>query len=147
MIDVLGIDSCDPGTYGGDAAIRKAEGSLINKFNDSVSMTAEPGVDAAPNGRLLRYIQIDGKYDFGESMVEYDHTGVLQKNNGASKEYMDRLYAHDLEYADKPPAGRYCANPYPPTSGGGGGIDIDGNHRNLRDGALTGGNCAHSKWC
>ena len=149
IVDVLGIDACDPGTYGGDEAVQMAEGSLINKFNKSVSMTAETGVDTAPNGRLLRYILIDGKYDFGESQVKYDHTGVLQKNNGASQAYMNRLYAVDLEYANKPPAGRYCANPYPPASGGGGGVYVDGDSddHNMRDGVLTGGYCARKWWC
>jgi endonuclease YncB( thermonuclease family) len=151
VVDVLGIDSCDPGTYGGDEATRMAESTLTNQYNGVISMTQEPGIDKAPNGRLLRYIKIDsGQYDFGVDMVEYDHTGVLANNNGASKAYMDTLYAHDLELADKPPAGRFCGNPYPPSSGGGGGdidVDIDHHDTNLPDGALTGGYCARKWWC
>jgi endonuclease YncB( thermonuclease family) len=150
VIDVLGIDACDPGTYGGDEATRTAESRLTLSGNAPITMTQETGVDQAPNGRLLRYIQTtNGKFDFGESQVEYDHTGVLQKNNGASKAYMDRLYAHDLKYADKPPAGRYCADPYPPApSGGGGGVYVGGDDdHNMPDGALTGGYCARKWWC
>jgi endonuclease YncB( thermonuclease family) len=150
VIDVLGIDSCDPGTYGGDEATQRAQDQLTNPYNQPITMTQEPGVDKGPNGRLLRYIQTtSGKYDFGESQVEYDHTGVLQENNGASRAYMDQLYAHDLEYAEKPPAGRFCTNPYPPSSGGGGGVYVDGDDgdHNMPDGALTGGYCARKWWC
>lgn len=151
VVDVLGIDSCDPGTYGGKDATSQLDNHLTNPGNAPITMTQEPGVDKNPEGRLLRYVQnTSGKFDVGEEMVKYDHTGVLQKNNGASKVYMDRLYAADLEYAAKPPAGRFCEDPYPPSSGGGGGVYVDGDgdrDYNAPDGALTGGYCARKWWC
>jgi endonuclease YncB( thermonuclease family) len=147
VVDVLGIDSCDPGTYGGDEATSSADNNLTNPANQPITMTTELGVEKNAEGRLLRYVQMNnGKYDFGESMVEYDHTGVLQKNNGASQAYMDRLYAHDLEYALKPPAGRFCANPYPPSSGGSGtdvDVDVDVDHHDNGESRF----CRGRWWC
>jgi hypothetical protein len=89
------------------------------------------------------------EYDFGESMVKYDHTGVYQGDNDASASYLERLYAADLEFAMNPPAGRECSDPYaeyrddPGSENVGGDDDDDG----MRDGALTGGYCARKWWC
>jgi endonuclease YncB( thermonuclease family) len=146
-VRVLGIDSCEmkaPETYGGEQAKRTAEGQLMNRFID-VTLTAEPGVDTDRYGRLLRYVQVDGR-DFGTGMVKYDHTGVYQGENDASDEYIAQLYANDTEYSANPPSGRECADPYPPSTGGGGG-DVDVPDLNGRDGALTGGYCGRKWWC
>lgn len=137
-VRVLGIDSCEMGTHGGDEAKLAAEGQLMNPYNGVITMTAEPGVDTDRNGRLLRYVQLDsGKFDFGEHMVKYDHTGVYQGDNDASDAYVQRMYAADLEYAMKPPSGRECSDPYAEyrdDSGGGSG-DGDDDDRGRRGGA------------
>ena len=146
-VRVLGIDSCEMSTYGGKEAKRAAEGQLQNSFNEPITMSAEPGgPDKDRYGRLLRYVSLNGS-DFGEHMVKYDHTGVYQGDNDASPQYLQRLYAADLEYAQNPPAGRSCADPYPDTGSSGGDVDVDTPDGNLRDGALTGGYCARKWWC
>jgi endonuclease YncB( thermonuclease family) len=150
-VRVLGIDSCETGTYGGEEAKRAAEGQLQNQFNGIITMTKEPSTpDTDRHGRLLRYVQLDsGQFDFGEHMVKYDHTGVYQGGNDASAAYLQRLYAADLEYAQSPPSGRECADPYADYRGGGSGggsVDLDDDY-NMPDGALTGGYCARKWWC
>lgn len=149
-VRVLGIDSCEMGTYGGDEAKSMAESTLTNEYNAPFTLVAEPGApDKDKNGRLLRYITMNGgKFDFGESMVSYDHTGVYQGKNDASPEYVQSLLAKDTEYSTKPPSGRECGNPYPSTSSGGSDVDVpDVDVPNLPDGALTGGYCARKWWC
>lgn len=148
-VRVLGIDSCELGTYGGDEAKRMAESNLTNPGNQPIVLTSEPGVDVDQGGRLLRYVTMDKKYDFGESMVKYDHTGVYQGKHDASKAYVDRLYAADLEYAADPPAGRACEDPYAEyrtDTDVDVYVDDDGDF-NMPDGALTGGYCARKWWC
>jgi endonuclease YncB( thermonuclease family) len=108
-IRLLGIDSCEASTYGGKEATSAAESALTNPYNQPITMTAEPGVDLDPYDRHLRYVQLNG-YDFGESMVKHDHTGVYQGKHDASPQYVRRLYAADAEYSTHPPAGRYCDN-------------------------------------
>lgn len=149
QVRVLGIDSCEAGTYGGQEAKRMAESDLTNPYDAPITMTREPGVDADQDRRLLRYVQLDG-YDFGEQMVRYDHTGVYQGRNDAAPDYIARLYAADTEYAANPPAGRSCADPYPPAPTTGNTYtyesDDDGDV-NMPDGALTGGYCRGKWWC
>jgi micrococcal nuclease len=144
-IRILGIDSCEANTYGGKEATSMAESQLTNPSNQPITMTSEPGVDLDRFGRHLRYVQLDG-HDLGEFMVQYDHTGVYQGKNDAAQEYVARLTAGDVEFSSHPPAGRYCQNPYPSTSGSGG-VDVDVPNGNHRDGALTGGFCARKRWC
>jgi endonuclease YncB( thermonuclease family) len=140
-VRVLGIDSCEMNTYGGKAAKAEAERLLDGA---AITLTEQPGVTVDRYKRLLRYVQIGGT-DFGVEMVRNDHTGVYGGKNDASRDYLDRLYAADLDYALNPPAGRSCEDPYPPVasdpqvSKGGDG--------NARDGALTGGYCARKWWC
>ncbi|HWN28372.1 MAG TPA: hypothetical protein VNP37_15510, partial [Actinomycetospora sp.] len=50
-VQVLGIDSCEIGTYGGTRAKESAELSLDGR---SVVLEREPGVDRDESGRLLR---------------------------------------------------------------------------------------------
>jgi endonuclease YncB( thermonuclease family) len=141
-VRVLGIDSCEMSTYGGKAAKSEAE-SIIGR--GPVTLTAQPGVDVDRYQRLLRYVQV-GRYDFGVEMVKNDHTGVYEGKNDASPEYLQKLYAADLEYALNPPAGRSCEDPYP-TVGKGGDSYTGGSDGNARDGALTGGYCRKKWWC
>jgi len=147
-VRVLGIDSCEKGTYGGDQALSDAERHLT-LLDPVIELTSEPGVDTDQLGRILRYVAFDGK-DFGTEMVQWDHTGVYQGENDASFEYIDSLYLADTKYSFNPPSGRECGGQVPgPTSGGmtefGNGPDDD--DVNLPDGALTGGYCAKKWWC
>jgi endonuclease YncB( thermonuclease family) len=105
----LGIDSCESDTPGGASATTDAQ--VLS--GDTVTLTAEPGVDLDGYERLLRYVHHDQIGDFGEYMVRFDHTGIYQGANDASEAYLDRLYAKDLEYAANPPSGRECGE-YPP---------------------------------
>lgn len=150
-VGVLGIDSCEIGTYGGAQAKTAAEGQLTNTYNQPITLSSEPGVDTDKDGRQLRYVQLGSTAtDFGEYMVKYDHTGVYQGKYDASSEYLERLYAADTEYSANPPSGRECADPYPTTSSSDGGssysYDSDDSY-NMPDGALTGGYCARKWWC
>jgi endonuclease YncB( thermonuclease family) len=142
-VRVLGIDSCEMGTYGGKAAKSEAE-SIIGR--GTVTLTAQPGVTVDRYGRLLRYVQVD-RYDFGVEMVKNDHTGVYQGKNDASPEYLRRLYAEDTRYALNPPAGRNCDDPYPDVGKGGDTYSSGGDSGNMPDGALTGGYCRKKWWC
>lgn len=144
-IRVLGIDSCEMGSYGGEQAKSSAESNLTNPYNQPITLTSEPGVDLDEHGRHLRYVTMDGRYDFGESMVKYDHTGVYQGKNDASPAYVQRLYAADLEYALNPPAGRDCADPYPPAPSRGGysGSDDDDDSDGDRESRF----CRKRWWC
>jgi hypothetical protein len=148
-VRLLGIDSCEMDTYGGREAKAAAEAQLAGALGGSVTLTVQPGApDKDRYGRLLRYVSVGG-VDLGQYLVQFDHTGVYQGENDASPEYLRRLYAADLVYASNPPAGRDCADPYP-SSGSGDGLDVsagDGDDRNHRDGALTGGFCARKWWC
>jgi micrococcal nuclease len=111
-IRVLGIDSCEMITPGGQQAKSTAESLLA--IGGPITMTAEPGVDTDRYGRLLRYVQLNGgRSDFGEEMVKDDHTGVSQGENDPSPEYVQRLYAADLVNAKNPPSGRDCGEPTP----------------------------------
>jgi endonuclease YncB( thermonuclease family) len=110
-IRVLGIDSCEMNTPGGQQAKSAAETQL---GTGPVTLTSEPGVDLDRYGRHLRYVQV-GSVDLGESLVRHDHTGVYQDgDNDASDAYVQRLYANDLTYAANPPSGRECGAPYSP---------------------------------
>jgi endonuclease YncB( thermonuclease family) len=113
-VRVLGIDSCEdhsPKTPGGADATWAATMLLSGA---TVVLTAQPGApDADQYDRLLRYVTLPSGADFGQEMVGYDHTGVYQGRNDASPEYVERLYAHDLDHAASPPSGRECGS-YPP---------------------------------
>lgn len=150
-IRVLGIDSCESKTYGGKEATSMAENNLTNPGNLPITITTEPGVDKDRYGRLLRYVQMDGgEYDFGQSMVEYDNTGVYAGDNDASDDYVQMLYAADLKYANNPPSGRECGDPYAEfrdDSSSGGNVEFGDKDYNMPDGALTGGYCARKWWC
>jgi endonuclease YncB( thermonuclease family) len=142
-VRVLGIDSCEMNTYGGKAAKSTAE-LLVG--NAKVTLTAQPGVDLDRYKRLLRYVQVDG-YDFGVEMVKNDHTGVYAGKNDASREYLAKLYAADLDYALNPPSGRECKDPYPVVRKGDESYSGGDDSGNMPDGALTGGYCRKKWWC
>lgn len=144
-VRVLGIDSCEAGTYGGQQATETARSELLAP-NTFVIVTPQPGVDRDRYGRMLRYVQVavpySRGYDFGTSMVGYDHTGIYQGQGDASPAYVARLRARD-------PDGRDCAEPDPvPTTSPTPDVDSDDDGDvNLPDGALTGGYCGRKWWC
>ncbi len=98
-VRVLGIDSCEAGTYGGRLATDAAKSVLLGQ---PVTLTAEPGVDTDSHQRQLRYVQVRGQ-DFGKAMVPSMHTGVYEGRNDASPSYVAELRAVDN--------GRSCAAP------------------------------------
>lgn len=149
-IRVLGIDSCEAGTYGGDLATSDARLKLTSTYDGPVTLTSQVGVDTDQSGRQLRYVQFGSNHeDFGEYMVQNDHTGVYQGRNDASADYVARLYSLDTKYSASPPSGRECGDPYPstPSSGGSSYSYDDDDDYNMPDGALTGGYCARKWWC
>jgi endonuclease YncB( thermonuclease family) len=142
-VRVLGIDSCEAGTSGGEQATGTARTMLDGQ---QVTLRSEPGVDKDKYGRELRYVDLPGGTDFGDLMVGYDHTGVYQGRNDASPEYAAKLRADDAD-------GRTCSAPVTTTSsssgsGDGGSVDWPSpGDQGLPDGALTGGYCARKWWC
>lgn len=128
-VRILGIDSCEnhtsasagPATPGGDDAKAEAD-RLIAASGWKVKLTAQSGApDVDHWGRLLRYVELSDGTDFGTQMVGYDHTGIYQGDNDASRAYLDTLYAHDLDHAANPPSGRECGQfPPPPPP-----VDVD----------------------
>jgi endonuclease YncB( thermonuclease family) len=141
-VRVLGIDSCEMGTYGGKAAKSEAERLTSGA---TITLSEEPGVTVDRYKRLLRYVGVNGT-DFGVEMVRNDHTGVYGGKNDASRVYLKRLYDADLDYALNPPAGRNCADPYPPVASDPP-VSKGGGDGGLPDGALTGGYCRKKWWC
>jgi endonuclease YncB( thermonuclease family) len=137
-VRVLGIDSCEIGTYGGTQAKQSAEIALDG---ESVVLEQEPGVDRDRSGRLLRYVSTGDGSDFGESMVVQTHTGVARGDSDASDARLADLRERD-------DGGRDCSEPdySPSTTEYEVDVDVD-DDGNLPDGALTGGYCARKWWC
>jgi endonuclease YncB( thermonuclease family) len=137
-VRVLGIDSCEIGTYGGTQAKQSAEIAL---GGESVVLEQEPGVDRDSYGRLLRYVSTGYGSDFGESMVVQTHTGVARGDSDASDARLADLRERDY-------GGRDCSEPdySPSTTEYDVDVDVD-DDGNLPDGALTGGYCARKWWC
>lgn len=137
-VRVLGIDSCEIGTYGGTQAKQSAEIALDG---ESVVLEQEPGVDRDSYGRLLRYVSTGYGSDFGESMVVATHTGVARGDSDASDARLADLRERDY-------GGRDCSEPdsTPSTTSYDVDVDVD-DDGNLPDGALTGGYCARKWWC
>ncbi|MEU6698946.1 hypothetical protein [Pseudonocardia sp. NPDC046786] len=90
-IRVIGIDSCEAGTTGGDAATAAARRLL---GTGTVTLTREPGVDLDRFGREVRYVATSAG-DFGRLMVPADHTGVYRGGNNASASYLGGLTGLD----------------------------------------------------
>ena len=137
-VRVLGIDSCEIGTYGGTQAKQSAEIALDG---ESVVLEQEPGVDRDRYGRLLRYVSTGYGSDFGESMVVQTHTGAARGDSDASDARLAELRERDS-------GGRDCSEPddTPSTTEYDVDVDVD-DDVNLPDGALTGGYCARKWWC
>jgi endonuclease YncB( thermonuclease family) len=95
-VRVLGIDSCEMGTQGGDNAKQAAQALLSG---ETVTLTQEPGVDLDKYGRQLRYVTLAGG-DFGELMVAQAHTGVYAGHSDGSAAYMGALRARDSNGRD-----------------------------------------------
>jgi endonuclease YncB( thermonuclease family) len=137
-VRVLGIDSCEIGTYGGTQAKQSAEIALDG---ESVVLEQEPGVDRDRYGRLLRYVSTGDGSDFGETMVVATHTGAARGDSDAS----DARLA-DLRQRDD--GGRDCSEPEPTPATTSYDVDVDvDDDVNHPDGALTGGYCARKWWC
>jgi endonuclease YncB( thermonuclease family) len=137
-VRVLGIDSCEIGTYGGTQAKQSAE---LQLDGESVVLEQEPGVDRDRYGRLLRYVSTTYGSDFGETMVVQAHTGVARGDSDASATRLAELREQD-------DTGRDCSEPdyTPSTTEYDVDVDVD-DDVNLPDGALTGGYCARKWWC
>ncbi|MDD7918241.1 thermonuclease family protein [Actinomycetospora callitridis] len=137
-VRVLGIDSCEIGTYGGTQAKQSAEIALDG---ESVVLEQEPGVDRDRSGRLLRYVSTGYGSDFGETMVVQTHTGAARGDSDASDARLADLRERDH-------GGRDCSEPEsaPSTTEYDVDVDVD-DDGNLPDGALTGGYCARKWWC
>jgi endonuclease YncB( thermonuclease family) len=137
-VRVLGIDSCEIGTYGGTQAKQYAEIALDG---ESVVLEQEPGVDRDRYGRLLRYVSTGYGSDFGETMVVQTHTGAARGDSDASDARLADLRERDY-------GGRDCSEPEstPSTTEYDVDVDVD-DDVNLPDGALTGGYCARKWWC
>lgn len=155
----IGIDSCEDtgadATPGGADATSEAVRLLQAESGGRVVLLREP---AAPNrdryGRLLRYVELDDGRDFGEVMVQYDHTGIYTDSKGrqggdASPEYLERLRANDLVFAANPPSGRECGSYPPPVSSGSNDgdddvyIDLPDNDDDHRESWF----CRKRRWC
>lgn len=112
-VRVLGLDSCDPDTPGGQAARVQAAEQLSNPASNPVTLTREPGVDRDAAGAMLRYVQLGGA-DLGQRMVPYDHTGAFSGGPGMSPspQYLELLRALDTRSSDaEPPVARECGEP------------------------------------
>lgn len=90
-VRVLGIDSCEAGSRGGDSATVAAETLLDGK---SVTLRQEGSADRDGFGRLLRYVQLEDGRDFGSVMIVSSHTSVYEGGD-ASAGYMADLRARD----------------------------------------------------
>jgi len=138
-VQVLGIDSCEIGTYGGTRAKESAELSLDGR---SVVLEREPGVDRDEDGRLLRYVATASGSDFGETMVAQTHTGIDEDGDASAQRIAD-LRALDSSARD-------CSEPDDAPSTSQYDVDVelgDDDDDGLPDGALTGGYCARKWWC
>jgi len=142
-VRVLGIDSCEASTYGGEQATTAAETYLEG---EQVTLVEEPGVDSDRSGRLLRYVTLPSGSDFGEAMVPAIHTKISGGDSDASPARLADLRALDFGVRDcSDPVARYT----PPTSSDYD-VDVDlgrDGDNGLPDGALTGGYCARKWWC
>ncbi len=114
-VRVLGIDSCEAGTDGGERATSAARAGLSGA---TVTLTREPGADRDRYDRELRYVATAGGGDFGEYMVAGDHTAVYAGRNDASAAYVARLRSLDTN-------ARTCENPTPAAPVSTGGDDAD----------------------
>jgi endonuclease YncB( thermonuclease family) len=138
-VQVLGIDSCEIGTYGGTQAKESAELWLDGR---SVALEREPGVDRDEDGRLLRYVATTPGSDFGETMVAQTHTGIDEDGDASAQRIAD-LRALDYSTRD-------CSEPDSAPSTSQYDVDVelgDDDDDGLPDGALTGGYCARKWWC
>ncbi|MEQ3554277.1 thermonuclease family protein [Pseudonocardia nematodicida] len=90
-IRVIGIDSCETGTTGGDAATAEARRLLTGV---PVTLSREPGVDKDRYDREVRYVGTPSG-DFGRLMVPGTHTNVYNGGNNASESYLSGLRALD----------------------------------------------------
>ncbi|WP_433785256.1 thermonuclease family protein [Actinomycetospora sp. CA-101289] len=99
-VRVLGIDSCEAATPGGQRATAAARTRL---FAGPVVLTAEPGVDRDRYDRLLRYVAVGGA-DYASGMVTEDHTAIYTRGrNDASPAVQDTLRRLDA-------GGRVCGS-------------------------------------
>lgn len=138
-VQVLGIDSCEIGTYGGTRAKESAELWLDGR---SVVLEREPGVDRDEEGRLLRYVATTPGSDFGETMVAQTHTGIDEDGDASATRIAD-LRALESSARD-------CSEPDSAPSTSQYDVDVelgDDDEDGLPDGALTGGYCARKWWC
>lgn len=98
-VRVLGIDSCEHGTRGGQAAT--AEARTLLPEDSQVTLQVEPGVNLDRYHRLLRYVALRTGEDYGTRMVTRSHTSVYGKHSDASPQRLVALRAADTD-------GRIC---------------------------------------
>ena len=139
-IQIIAIDACEAGTYGGDLATESARILLVG---ETVALTTAPGVDLDRHGNELRHVALSWVGDVAETLVVPDHTAVFE-GHGAPAGYVSELRVHDY-------GTQQCEEPVVAESpSGGGDVDIDRpspGDQGLPDGALTGGFCARKWWC
>ncbi len=99
-VRVLGIDSCEARTPGGQRATAAARTRLLA---GPVALTSQPGVDRDRYDRLLRYVTVGGA-DYASGMVAEDHTAIYTGGrNDASPAVQNTLRRLDA-------GGRVCGN-------------------------------------
>ena len=99
-VRVLVMDACEARDPAGPRATADARRLLQGRV---VTLSGEPQADRDYFGRLLRYVEVDGR-DFAEAMLAEDHTAVYQGRSDASRERLVAGRAADLD-------GRDCTHP------------------------------------
>lgn len=107
-VRVLAADSCEIRTDAGPVARTDAARVLDGA---TVALRREPSGtnDVDRDGRLLRYVDVQGVGDLGSMMVQRQHTAVYRGFNDATAAYADRLRTLDRD-------GRRCADTLPSAS-------------------------------
>lgn len=101
-VRVLGTDSCEAGTPGGERATRDAV-SLLHPGSGAMVRLRQGTRKLDIYGRALAYVELVDSRDFGSVMVERDHTAVYDGANDASPEYVAHVRALDTD-------GRACGD-------------------------------------
>ncbi|WP_433290247.1 thermonuclease family protein [Pseudonocardia sp. CA-142604] len=160
LVRLFGFDAPEPDQCAGPGATEYVRGQVEGR---QVKIIAESGVDKVKD-EFLRYIQYPDPAsvlesplfteDLGRNVVSTGWAKVYE--NGANSKYQKAI-TFSAEYAPYHPEGMYappCGKPkvYGDDDGNGTAdweehVSVNGPNVNLPDGALTGGFCAHRRWC